>query len=607
MSVAVSDPTADLWRSIVFVQINFPSGAAFGGTGVMVGPNDVLTASHALYMPDQGGAASSVIVTPANWGQAPYGQYTSTSFHYYTDFDPGTTHMLMPGGNDGLATLTGSEHDIGLIDLSTPVGNQTGWMQLDPNFTGGNVNVTGFPAAYGWNMVNDNTSASQGSESIINYSGIQLNPGNSGGPVWYQGNDGQGHVAGVVSTPGWGASVKGVYSDLVNWINGNDNLIAGSQGSQGSSGSTTQTPAPAPTQDTSTTPADTSSAQPPATDTSTTTTTTDTSSHTTTDTSASTKTTDTSTSTTTSQPAADPQHTLTADLAQHLLDYNGDGNADILLRNVNSGELQIHNLSGTSVIGTTGTNIGAGQDWSVAGSGDFNGDGRGDILWHNDNGSVAIWTMNGGSALNSGMVSASSTSQHIAGVGDFNGDHLDDVLWRGDDGTVSTWQMNDHSIVGGGTVGQMSSDWNVAGVGDFNGDSKADVLWRNNNGTVAMWLMDGTSHSGGAAMANAPQDWHVTGIGDFNGDQHSDIVWQQDSGAVSIWLMDGEHAIGGWGSISGTQPGWKLAGVGDFNNDHRSDLLWQDATGNQKVELMDQLHTIAAGNLGSIGTDWVVS
>ena len=32
MSVAVSDPTADLWRSIVFVQINYPSGAAYGGT-----------------------------------------------------------------------------------------------------------------------------------------------------------------------------------------------------------------------------------------------------------------------------------------------------------------------------------------------------------------------------------------------------------------------------------------------------------------------------------------------------------------------------------------------------------------------------------------------
>lgn len=599
MSVAVSDPTAELWRSIVFIQINFPSGASYGGTGVMVGPNDVLTASHALYMPDQGGAATSVTVTPANWGQAPYGQYTSNSFHYYTDFDPSNSHMLMPGGNDGLATLTGSEHDIALVDLGTAVGNQTGWMQLDPNFTSGNVNVTGFPAAYGWQMVNDYTAASQSGESIINYSGIQLNPGNSGGPVWYQGSDGQGHVAGVVSTSGYGASVKGVYNDLVNWINGNDYMIGGSQSS---------TPAPSASTSTSTTTTTTSTASdtytPP---------TQDTTSTTTTDTSASTPTTTTPTydasasTTTTTQPASEPQHTLAADLAATLVDYNGDGNADMLLRNVNTGALQIQSLSGTSIVGTSGTNLGAGNDWSVAGNGDFNGDGRGDILWHNNNGGVAIWTMNGASAMDSGMVSSAPTSQHIEGVGDFNGDSKADVLWRGDDGTVSTWQMSDHSITGGGTAGSMSSDWKVAGTGDFNGDSKADVLWRNDNGTVAMWLMDGTSHGGGGAMASAPLDWHVAGIGDFNGDHHSDIVWQQDGGAVSIWLMDGEHAIGGWGSVTGMQSGWKLAGVGDLNNDHRSDLLWQDASGAQKIELMDQLHTIASATIGTVGSDWVVS
>ncbi len=587
MSVAVSDPTAELWRSIVFIQINFPSGAAYGGTGVMVGPNDVLTASHALYMPDQGGAASSVIVTPANWGQAPYGQYTSNSFHYYTDFDPDNDKVLMPG--DGGPGLAGSEHDIAIVDLSTPVGNQTGWMQLDPNFTGGNVNVTGFPAAYGWQMVNDYTAASQSTESIINYSGIQLNPGNSGGPVWYQGSDGQGHVAGVVSTPGWGASVKGVYNDLVNWINGNDYLIAGSPVSQPAPApDPAPTPAPAPATS-STPPADTSytppvdtSYTPPA------------------DTSY-TPPADTGT------PAPSLQPTLTAEPAPNLLDFNGDGNADMVLRNVSSGAVEIRNVSGTAVSGSSGTNITAGTDWTVAGTGDFNADGRGDILWHHGNGTVAVWTMSGASALDSSAVGNASTSQQVAGVGDFNGDGRSDVLWRGNDGTVSTWQMNDHSVAGGGTVGSMSGDWGISGVGDFNGDSKADVLWRNDNGTVAMWLMDGTSYSGGGAMANASLDWHIAGLGDFNGDARSDIVWQQDSGAVSIWLMDGERAIGGWGSITGTQAGWKLAGVGDFNNDARSDLLWQDASGGQKIELMDQLHTIAAGNLGSIGTDWVVS
>ena len=537
MSVAVSDPTSDLWRSIVFMQTNFPSGASFDASGVMVGPNDVLTASHALYMADQGGAATSVTVTPANWGTAPFGQVTSNSFHYYSNYDPTNSHLLMPG--DGTPALAGSELDIGIIDLSTALGNQTGWMQLDPGFSGGTVNVTGFPAASGWNMMNDSVSASQSpTDSIVSYSGVTLNFGSSGGPVWYQGSDG-GHVVGVVSTSSWGAAVQGTYNDLANWIGGNDYMIGGSQGVATAPSADTTTQPPTDTTQPSfvdDTPSPTESAQPPA----------------------------------DGAPAHQPPPGL---IAPNLYDFNGDGNADMLLRNVHNGAVEIHNLSGTSVTGSAGTNLSAGMDWSVADTGDFNGDGRGDILWRHDSGTVAVWTMSGASVINSSAVGQNAASQHVAGVGDFNGDHKSDILWRGDDGIVSTWQMDDHAVSGGGAVGQMSADWKLAGVGDFSGDQKADVLWRNDNGTLSMWLMDGTNHTATGVIANAPNDWHVAGIGDFNGDQHSDIAWQQDAGAVSIWLMDGDHVAGGWGTVTGMQAGWKLVGVGDFNHDQRSDLL----------------------------------
>jgi hypothetical protein len=560
----------------------------------MVGPNDVLTASHALYMASQGGAATSVTVTPAVWGSDPYGQATSNSFHYFANYDPSNSGMLMPG-DGSTSSLSGSELDVGIIDLSTPLGNQTGWMQLDPNFTSGNVNITGFPAADGWQMTNDYTTAYKSpTDSIVSYGGVSLNPGTSGGPLWYQGSDG-GHVVGVVSTTSWGASVQGTYNDLENWINGNDYLISGSQSAADSSST-------APVVDTG---SSTGTATTIDTSSSTSTSTTDTSG-TKDASSASTPTTPT-TPTTTTGSTADQGHTIGDAAAHTLFDFNHDGTGDLVLRNPAGGALEIHNLSGTAVTGTAATNLSGGPDWHVAGTGDFNGDGSGDVLWREDGGQVAIWTMNGASVQNSGAVGNAAASQHIAGVGDFDGDHKSDILWRGDDGTVSTWQMNDHSIVGGGTVGQMSSDWHVAGTGDFSGDGKTDILWRNDSGAVAMWLMNGTTHSADGVIANAPNDWHVAGIGDFNGDQHSDIVWQQDGGAVSIWLMDGQNVVGGWGTVTGTQPGWKLAGVGDVNNDHHADLVWQDASGQLKVELMDQLHVVGSGSLGSIGTDWVVS
>ena len=382
MTTTVSDPTADLYRSIVFIQSNFPSGASFGGSGVMVGPNDVLTASHVVYLEDQGGAANSVTVTPAVWGAAPYGQVTSSSYQYFTDYDPGNTKLLQPG--DGTPALTGSEHDVALIDLPTALGQQTGWMQLDPGFTQGVVNITGFPAAYGWTMTNDYTQVTQSpTDSVLFYPSVQLTPGNSGGPVWYQGADG-GHVVGVVSTANWAADIDGVYGQLTQWMAANDGLIGGQTVANPATTMPSPVPSSVPAQETVV--ADAAPAN--GVDT----------------------------------PVIETV-TVTTDgpvwAAVGAGDFNGDGEGDVV-RVADSGEVAVWTMQDGIVDNYAPVGyVADGQ--TLAGVADVNADGYSDLVWQGNDGNGSVWQMQDLAVLDApGMpVSAALDLLHAAPVTDW--------------------------------------------------------------------------------------------------------------------------------------------------------------------------------------------
>ena len=58
-----------------------------------------------------------------------------------------------------------------------------------------------------------------------------------------------------------------------------------------------------------------------------------------------------------------------------------------------------------------------GPTWHVKGTGDFNGDGKSDILWQNDNGTPAIWLMDGMHVIGAGVVGANpGPSWHVMRV-----------------------------------------------------------------------------------------------------------------------------------------------------------------------------------------------
>jgi V8-like Glu-specific endopeptidase len=211
------------YSAVVYIEARFPSGEMYTGSGVVVGRNDVLTASHLIYSVEEGGLAEDITVYPGrNGSDMPFGSYDWDFVNYFeVDLD-----------GDGYLYKSDSEKDLAVIGFDQPIGDETGWFGLDGNGTSGNYNLTGYPGIYadetGVRMTNDYGFASKDENSIFNYSSMEINPGNSGGPLWYLSDLQDPFVVGIASTKDWAAGLELHYDTVMDWIESNNYLLGDS-------------------------------------------------------------------------------------------------------------------------------------------------------------------------------------------------------------------------------------------------------------------------------------------------------------------------------------------------------------------------------------------
>src|SRR5260221_5160232 len=138
-------PTDYPYRTVVSVY-DVIGNQYFHASGVLVAPDEVLTASHVVWETGVG-AASAIVVVPAEDGNIePFGYEAATSFHYFPVNDAG-----------GFISLDQTQSDFALIHLATPIGNTTGTMGIGSDFPGGFAHITGFPANLGSDVMYDRT------------------------------------------------------------------------------------------------------------------------------------------------------------------------------------------------------------------------------------------------------------------------------------------------------------------------------------------------------------------------------------------------------------------------------------------------------------------
>lgn len=229
-------------------------------------------------------------------------------------------------------------------------------------------------------------------------------------------------------------------------------------------------------------------------------------------------------------------------------DFNADGKSDLLFRNQTSGNHVAWFLDGLIRVNGVALNPAqpAAGNWLPVAEGDFSGDGKADLLWQNlDSGNLSLWLLDGvNRSAGIGFAGLGEAAWKVAASADFDRDGRRDLLFRHQgSGALTVWFMDGATRLGEATIPPPASTlWTIAAAGDLNADGKADLLWRQTaSGDLVVWWMDGTTMVGAEALAPAVLDlaWQAVGIWDVDLDGKNDLVWQhQASKRLFVWFMN---------------------------------------------------------------------
>jgi len=224
-------------------------------------------------------------------------------------------------------------------------------------------------------------------------------------------------------------------------------------------------------------------------------------------------------------------------------DHDGDGKADVLVRNMVDGRwllylLDAHTLKSKGILALS-TDL---TD-TVVGTGDFDGDGRSDVLLRRADGSWLMYTLDGLTAPVVGTpLMTTNLAFAVQALADFNGDGNIDVLLRRTDGRWFMYVLDGSAIITSGPPAMSENPaWSFQSAADFNADGKADALIRRADGVWFMYVLDGPTilNQGSLAMTKNPEFLIVT-IEDYNGDGKADALLRRSDGRWILYGLDGD-------------------------------------------------------------------
>jgi V8-like Glu-specific endopeptidase len=211
------------YLNVGLIITTWEDGSQTIGTCSLVGRNDILTAGHCVYDPDKGGWATNFEF----YFGTDYNSSTKTfqnviSHPSYSEWQAITwpSNIYTDNNNDSMLSSE-SQYDIALIGLDKPIGDQLGWLGLDPGYNSTqSVSAVGYPLGSTGMMQQTLTVTKSTVYDVYTSPADQMGPGSSGGPLLV-GN----YVIGVKSATQTWADISSVYDEITEELLKNDSLL----------------------------------------------------------------------------------------------------------------------------------------------------------------------------------------------------------------------------------------------------------------------------------------------------------------------------------------------------------------------------------------------